>query len=400
MEQNVFNGLFKDLMNHIFDYAVLETHPLAGMIELPQDYQFGRAHFIQQVVSQAIEGLRPPDREFAPSAPEWRPYLILHGRYTQGNTPQALADELHLSERQLRRDHSRALQALAGRLWDQVFQKMFADSSEQAEQDYQALRAFPLTPEILDLSQVLQGVMATMQPRASAENISLHFESASGPHMVLTDRIILRQILFSLCNYAMHLQIDRTVHVQVQIVDNSCVVTIQVNVDDTWATWDADEREDSLESARYWAQRLDATLVEEYPQQTTGGVVSLTLALPGSSQPVVLVVDDQQPTLRMYQRYLSRLPLKVVGVHDPAQVLQLANQLQPALILLDVMMPQVDGWEILQALRLDVQTQKIPIIVCSAWEAAELARSLGASDFLKKPITQKGLLAALKLLGI
>ena len=83
---------------------------------------------------------------------------------------------------------------------------------------------------------------------------------------------------------------------------------------------------------------------------------------------------------------------------DPRQVFPLARQLHPDLILLDVMMPQVDGWEILQALQLDEELSEIPVIICSAWESSDLAKSLGAADFLKKPITQEQLLSAIQAL--
>jgi CheY-like chemotaxis protein len=122
--------------------------------------------------------------------------------------------------------------------------------------------------------------------------------------------------------------------------------------------------------------------------------------LPIANQPTVLVVDDQQPTLRMYQRYLSRSNFKVVGIDNPHQVFPLLEQFKPDLILLDVMMPQIDGWEILQALQLDEELHQIPVIVCSAWESADLAKSLGATEFLKKPITQERLLTAIKTLDI
>jgi CheY-like chemotaxis protein len=97
----------------------------------------------------------------------------------------------------------------------------------------------------------------------------------------------------------------------------------------------------------------------------------------------------------MFRRYLSQTNLKVVGVKEPEQVLPLARQLHPQVITLDVMMPSMDGWEILQTLQTDPETRHIPVIVCSVWDEPELAFSLGAADFLKKPITQKDLLAAL-----
>ena len=59
-------------------------------------------------------------------------------------------------------------------------------------------------------------------------------------------------------------------------------------------------------------------------------------------------------------------------------------------------MPKLDGWEILQSLRLNEKTRHIPIVVCSAWGEPELAESLGADYFLRKPIIQKELLEILE----
>ncbi len=400
MDSKEFSGLFKDLINHIYDYAALETHPLTGMLTPPPEHNGNRATYLQQLIYRAIETLRPSGREPAPNAPEWRPYLILYRRYVDGIAPPALAAELHLSDRQLRRDHSRALEALASTLWDQTFQAALAQAATPTEESPPSLKTFDLHPEPLALNQVLQSVVSTLQPKLQAEGIDLRLELPPQPALALSDRVILRQILFSLCNYAFYLQVDRRVQISLQTQAEHLLVIIQVNVDEKWGTWDAEERTDTLEPAHYWAQRLDATLTSDCPPPGQSGVLRLRLALPGLHQPVILVIDDQQAALRMYQRYLSRTPFTVMGVSDPTQALALTRLLQPALVLLDVMMPHIDGWEILQALRLDTQTRSTPVIVCSAWEASELARSLGAADFLKKPVTQKRLLAALEPLNL
>ena len=157
-------------------------------------------------------------------------------------------------------------------------------------------------------------------------------------------------------------------------------------------------RKIGLSSVRLWGQRLSADFQEIYPERGQAGNVQLIFKLPVANQPTILVIDDQQPTLRMYQRYLSRSNYKVVGLDNPKQAYPLALQIRPDVILLDVMMPQVDGWEILQALQLDDELNQIPVIICSAWESADLAKSLGAAEFLKKPITQERLLGAIQAL--
>ena len=111
-------------------------------------------------------------------------------------------------------------------------------------------------------------------------------------------------------------------------------------------------------------------------------------------------MDDQVAAQKMFQRYLSRTNLEVIGITDPTQGLAMARKIQPALLILDVMMPHIDGWEVLQTLQLDPETKHVPVIICSAWGEPELARSLGAVAFLKKPVIQKDLLDVLVRLGL
>ncbi len=400
MDKTVFNGLLKDLVTHLYDYAALETHPLAALIEPPQDFRGRRGEYLRQVIFEAIEDLRPPDKSFSLAAPEWRPYTILHQRYVEGLSPQALAAQLAISERQMRRDHSRALQALAGRLWEQWFARPHQPAAEPGDEPANHLLAFDLHPEALALEEVLQGVVNILQNRLQAENIHLQLEMPPSRALALADRVILRQVLFSLFNYAVHLQSDQLISVRIEQQAQTIQVCIAANVDEHWTYWDADEHDDLLGSAKYWGQKINAEIEEIYPPSEQPGSVQLRLSLPAANQFTILVVDDQDVALKMYQRYLSRSDYKVVGVTDPSQVLPVIRRMQPALVLLDVMMPHIDGWEVLQALKSDTQTQHIPVIVCSAWEAADLAISLGAAEFLKKPITQKTLLSALEALNL
>ncbi len=68
----------------------------------------------------------------------------------------------------------------------------------------------------------------------------------------------------------------------------------------------------------------------------------------------------------------------------------------PDLIILDVMMPTMDGWQVLRSLKQNPGTEKIPIIVCSVLKEPELAISLGARAYLKKPVDRLELLATLE----
>ena len=109
----------------------------------------------------------------------------------------------------------------------------------------------------------------------------------------------------------------------------------------------------------------------------------------------VLVIDDNVDTLQLMQRYLSNSRYHFVGASDPEQALALAEELSPAIIVLDVMLPGVDGWELLGRLREHPKTSEIPVIVCTILPQRQLALMLGAAEFIRKPVTRRILLSAL-----
>lgn len=123
MKREMFITLFKDLISHLYDVTVIETHPLSQHFPIDKisDSSTCRAEAIQKLILQEIELLRPPGKEPQPQSPEWRPYLILHKRYVLGESPRDIASALYIGDRQFRRDHSRALQALSSRIWERYF---------------------------------------------------------------------------------------------------------------------------------------------------------------------------------------------------------------------------------------------------------------------------------------
>jgi CheY-like chemotaxis protein len=122
---------------------------------------------------------------------------------------------------------------------------------------------------------------------------------------------------------------------------------------------------------------------------------SATLTLPQLEQWPVLVIDDNADTLQLMERYASGTRYRLVGTRDPEEALALAEQIGPQVIVLDVMMPQIDGWRVLSQLRQHPQTSAIPVVVCTILSQEALALSLGASTFIRKPVTRQALLEAL-----
>jgi len=396
IEQAELMRWVRDALSNLYDYAALETHPLAALLPRPPGYVGSRANYLSDVLKQAIEGLKPPAREPVPASAEWRPYLILQGRYIECLGLRELQTRLSLSERQLRREHSRAIQAITAALWDRFFTSPHGEVQAERASD---LRAFEVTREPMDIVEVLQGVARTFERRAQSAGVRLALLVPQKPLRILADRVVLRQVLLSMLNYALEIRAgdEITLGVEMEAAQAMLWIQFQARAPASPAGGGKEAQQAAFEAIRYWVRRLDATL--SAADQPTG-LARLTLTLPCPTQPVVMVVDDQPTAIQMFRRYLSRSNVQVVGVQDPAQVLPLACQLQPRVITLDVMMPAVDGWELLQLLQTHPDTRHIPVIVCSVWDEPELAFSLGAAGFLKKPITQKDLLDMLARLEL
>ncbi len=101
---------------------------------------------------------------------------------------------------------------------------------------------------------------------------------------------------------------------------------------------------------------------------------------------LVLVVDDDPSSRELLSRFVVRDGFSVRCAHDGEEGLRLAKQLHPTAILLDVMMPRMDGWSVLSALKADPELADIPVIMVSIVQERALAVSLGAADYMVKPV--------------
>ena len=115
----------------------------------------------------------------------------------------------------------------------------------------------------------------------------------------------------------------------------------------------------------------------------------------------VLVVDDEPDTVELVEYKLKEAGFKVATAADGDEALKKAKQLQPDLIILDLMLPEVDGLEICKILRRDTATAETPIIMLTA-KAAEIDRilgfELGADDYVTKPFSPRELILRAKSL--
>lgn len=114
-----------------------------------------------------------------------------------------------------------------------------------------------------------------------------------------------------------------------------------------------------------------------------------------NDSPVILAIDDDEKVIDLYKRYLDEQGYQVVALTDPKKAVERAKELQPHAITLDIMMPGYDGWQVLEDLKSDPETQIYPTIICSIISDTEKGYALGATDYLLKPILDNDLLSAL-----
>jgi CheY-like chemotaxis protein len=120
-------------------------------------------------------------------------------------------------------------------------------------------------------------------------------------------------------------------------------------------------------------------------------------AVPASASAVVLVIDDDPAARDLMQRALAREGYTVHAAASGPEGIALARRLRPAAITLDVMMPGMDGWAVLAALKADPELADIPVVMVTIVDAErERGFALGAADYLTKPVDWKRLLGVVR----
>jgi two-component system alkaline phosphatase synthesis response regulator PhoP len=115
--------------------------------------------------------------------------------------------------------------------------------------------------------------------------------------------------------------------------------------------------------------------------------------------PTVLVVDDNIQNLELIQAYLEELNVNTAAAHDGQEAIDFVRNREPDLILLDVMMPRMSGFEVCKRLKNDPKTSDIPIIMVTALnELGDIERGIdsGTDDFLTKPVNKWELITRVK----
>jgi len=382
----------RDALECLYENVALAQVPLAAMlpdVASAQDVQ-ERAQRLRSILLSAIELLQPARQEpFGSRAA--RSYEVLNLRYIEGMSVVQVADELSLVERQVYRDLRRAYEELAQVLRSYVPQPLPAPARAPvaaASSFQEELARLVAKPKRLDLAQALRGALHAVRPLAERLGMQLEHSVEANLPPVSADEGILRQVLIQMLSLAVQSASSVAVSLEPAREPGRLALTARFHADRQ------PPRDDILASLRRLAELQHLHLGAE---QRVGGYTVLTLSVNVAEPRTVLVVEDNEGAIELYRRYLSQSDeWQIVGAIDPRVSYDLAARLRPAVIILDIMMPQQDGWSVLQLLRAQPQTAAIPIIVCSVFDDPELATALGANAYLKKPVTQFEFLVALR----
>ena len=307
-----------------------------------------------------------------------------------------------------------------------------------------------LINDILDLSKIEAGRMEvhpvsfqlealvdvclhTLEPMVQSERIRLVKAIDAGFPLLATDQDKMQQILMNLLSNAVKFTTAGTITITARHDDGE----ITVAVTDTGIGIPAAALEhifeefrqvDSSTTRQYGgtglglsiSRRLAQLLGGDITVQSAVGVGStFTVTLPlhydgaplgtrvatisaheesfsfPASDKIILAIDDDPDVLYLLRENLTEAGYRVVGATSAEEGLRQARALHPLAIMLDILMPHKDGWQLLHELQTDATTRDIPIIVLSIVDNKALGYRLGAFDYLLKPVDREAILTAL-----
>jgi CheY-like chemotaxis protein len=353
---------------------------------------------VQDALVEAIDAMKPAPH--APSAARSRRvYAVLVDRYLEGLTQEQTADKLGITPRHVRREQAQAIHALAVRLWQQRRieagtrngdSRVPSETSQQgdASQGRSSERRLQIQEELSSLQKSTPGAVANVKETIegldsiartllSRHDIVLELSQIAPNLMTSVHPSALRQVILEVIGRLAQSMRPGQIILSANSNDQ-CVEILLVG-------------EPAKNSAA-----PESDLVEEVLRPQGGQVESriegerlyFHVTLPSADQ-TVLVIDDNADMVHLYRRYLMGTKYHLSHAPEGRNLVQVVQETMPDVVVLDVMLPDTDGWEILSRLRENTSTKLIPIVVCTVVREQELALALGADEYLVKPVQRQ-----------
>ena len=379
---------------HLYDPAVLRGSRLLALLGL--ETRGDAIVALRRLLLDSIESLKP-DAEAPAQSRSWRYYHILHGRYTEQLTQFEVGNDLGLSVRQLRRQEKRALAVLADLIWTRSKLESAAPASApgaQALGDELAWSQAAFSRESVETDALIRSALNTAEPMLQSSNVEIEYESDEKLPKLAVQLVPSRQALLNVLTIALDWMHEGRLIVRAEHQRGDRQVHISVSGYGSLVSAAAEMGAERLRVARELLSFSGGSLHQDADSLGDQACV-FRLTLPTDRQITVLAIDDNPDTLQLLQRYTADTRYGLQCESDAERSLALAEETMPDIILLDVMLQDVDGWELLGRFRAHPRLGDRPVIVCTILPQRDLALSLGAAGFLSKPLSQRQLLAAL-----
>jgi signal transduction histidine kinase/ActR/RegA family two-component response regulator len=330
-----------------------------------------------------------------------------------------------------------------------LLERMFGDINDRQEEYLRDIHGsgrhlLELLNEILDLSKVEAGQMelefapldvsaaleyaaSMLRERATAHSIDLRVELGEEVIAVEADELRFKQVVLNLVSNAVKFTPDGgSVVIRAVEVDTD----LHVTVTDTGVGIPVEDRErifESFQQGGRGASREEGTglgltlsrrmvelfggrmwLVSEVGAGSTFGFSIPTRRASDEIQPdgegeasaSIVVIEDDRASSDLLTAYLSGVALRVTTARDGQSGLDAVRRDRPSAVLLDIRLPGVDGWTVLQQLKSEAETKDIPVIVVSIVDERSRGAAMGAAAYMVKPVSRDDLLSALAAVGI
>ena len=298
-----------------------------------------------------------------------------------------------------------------------------------------------LHAETFDVAHMIEDVAATVAPVVEKNGNRFEIVAEHGLGSMHTDLTKVRQSLFNLLGNAGKFTKAGTVRLEVVRVTDGGRDWVVFHVRDTGVgmtpeqaakVFEAFTQADASTTRKFGGTGLGLAITREFSRMIGGDAtvqselgrgsvftLKVPVELPGlaseqpgteaetidaardtvalvAGQPQVLLIDDDPTVHDLVRRFLQKEGFHVVAAPSGQEGLDLAHKLHPSIIVLDVMMPTMDGWSVLTRLKGDAELSKIPVVMLTMVNNREMGFSLGVDDYMLKPIDRADFVATLR----
>lgn len=298
----------------------------------------------------------------------------------------------------------------------------------------------------LDVNALVQDVVSSIQAEAKEKNLNLYVEVQDNLPKILVDPQRVRQILASLLSNAVKFTKEGMVQIKVEgtqanlqkfselpvNITSHNNLWLHISINDTGIGISDKDKELIFEAFT----QADGSTIREYEGTGLGLAITKRLVkmhkghiwieselghgstfnvlLPSvematspkyalesdDKRPVIVLADDDELTLQLMAEYLTPQNYNVIMVRRVSELLEVIDEITPAVIISDLIMPDADGQEIISILQSNEALADVPIIICSILDREQQVLDLGIKAFIKKPVSWQNLLTALDTLEI